>query len=107
MTKSIKLELEIIKNIILATVPTEKIYLFGSYAYGTPRDDSDVDIYVVLKDDTPCRELEAGQMIDHALYGKRTMTTDLIVKKQAAFAYRQGAPTLEREVAQKGMLLYG
>jgi predicted nucleotidyltransferase len=107
MKNPIRRELETITKIILATVPTEKIYLFGSYAYGTPRDDSDVDIYVVLKDDAPFRELEAGQMIDHALYGKRTMTTDLIVKKQAGFAYRQGAPTLEREVAQKGVLLYG
>jgi predicted nucleotidyltransferase len=28
----------------------EKIILFGSYAYGTPREESDIDIYVVLKD---------------------------------------------------------
>jgi predicted nucleotidyltransferase len=107
MEKSITVELETIKNIILKTVPTEKIYLFGSYAYGTPTDDSDLDIYVVIKDDAPFREIEAGQMIDHALYGKRVMSTDLIVKKQSGFAYRQGAPTLEREVAQKGVLLYG
>jgi DNA polymerase sigma len=107
MIQSIKSELETIKNIILATVPTEKIYLFGSYAYGTPTDNSDLDIYVVMKDNAPFRDIEAGQMIDHALYGNRTMTTDLIVKKQSGFAYRQGAPTLEREVAQKGVLLYG
>ena len=25
-----------IRDIIIKTVPTEKIYLFGSYAYGTP-----------------------------------------------------------------------
>ena len=29
----------------------EKIILFGSYAYGTPHEDSDVDILVVM----PCR----------------------------------------------------
>src|SRR4051812_20581320 len=28
--------------------PPEKIILFGSYAYGTPHEDSDVDILVVL-----------------------------------------------------------
>ena len=29
----------------------EKIILFGSYAYGTPDANSDIDIYVVTKDE--------------------------------------------------------
>ncbi|MDR3327151.1 MAG: nucleotidyltransferase domain-containing protein, partial [Prevotellaceae bacterium] len=43
-----------IKDSILKTVgeDCEKIILFGSYAYGTPRDGSDYDVFVVLKDDT-------------------------------------------------------
>src|SRR6266851_8677704 len=36
----------------------EKIILFGSYAYGTPHEDSDVDILVVM----PCRN-----RINHAV----------------------------------------
>ena len=36
MTESVKNELSDICRIIDATVDTEKIYLFGSYAYGTP-----------------------------------------------------------------------
>ena len=39
MTESVKNELSDICRIIDATVDTEKIYLFGSYAYGTPTDD--------------------------------------------------------------------
>ena len=38
MTESVKNELSDICRIIDATVDTEKIYLFGSYAYGTPTD---------------------------------------------------------------------
>ncbi|MDR3110323.1 MAG: nucleotidyltransferase domain-containing protein, partial [Planctomycetaceae bacterium] len=41
MDKKIADELETIKNIIVQTVPVEQIYLFGSYAYGTPNEDSD------------------------------------------------------------------
>jgi predicted nucleotidyltransferase len=43
-----------IKDSILKTVgeDCEKIFLFGSYAYGTPKDGSDYDVFVVLKDDT-------------------------------------------------------
>ena len=47
MTESVKNELSDICRIIDATVDTEKIYLFGSYAYGTPTDDSDYDLCVI------------------------------------------------------------
>jgi len=41
------------KQIIEKLMPLkpEKIILFGSYAYGTPNEDSDLDLYVVTKDD--------------------------------------------------------
>jgi predicted nucleotidyltransferase len=41
-------------DMILETVGEdgEKIILFGSYAYGTPREERDIDIYAVLKDGT-------------------------------------------------------
>ena len=40
---------EIIKK--LKPLNLEKIILFGSYAYGTPNEDSDLDLYVVTSDD--------------------------------------------------------
>ncbi len=46
---SIRSELDTLTKIIVDTVPVEQIYLFGSYAYGTPHTDSDLDLYVVLK----------------------------------------------------------
>ena len=41
------------KQIIEKLMPLkpEKIILFGSYAYGTPTEDSDLDLYVVTNDD--------------------------------------------------------
>jgi len=44
-----KIQEEIIKK--LAPLDLEKIILFGSHAYGTPHKDSDIDLYVVTKDD--------------------------------------------------------
>jgi len=35
----------------LAPLEVEKIVLFGSYAYGEPNENSDIDLYVVTKDD--------------------------------------------------------
>ena len=45
-------EILAIKDSILHTVGNdcEKIILFGSHAYGTPRETSDYDVFVVLKD---------------------------------------------------------
>ncbi|MDR0624068.1 MAG: nucleotidyltransferase domain-containing protein [Treponema sp.] len=59
MTSAIQAELETLTSIIVNTVPVEQIYLFGSYAYGTPHKDSGLDLYVVLKDDAPIRLLDA------------------------------------------------
>ena len=41
------------KQIVEKLMPLnpEKIILFGSYAYGKPNEDSDLDIYVVTNDD--------------------------------------------------------
>ncbi len=48
------LDIEEIKSEIverLKPLNPDKIILFGSYAYGTPHRDSDIDLYVVTNDD--------------------------------------------------------
>lgn len=35
----------------LSSLNLDKVILFGSYAYGTPDEDSDIDLYVVTKDE--------------------------------------------------------
>jgi len=42
-----------------------------------------------------------------AFMGKKTMPADVLVSKKSGFQRRLTAPTLEREIATKGMLLYG
>jgi predicted nucleotidyltransferase len=39
----VRVELDTLTKVIVETVPVEQIYLFGSYAYGTPHKDSDTD----------------------------------------------------------------
>lgn len=107
MDTRIQEQIEIIKNSILDTVPVEQLFLFGSYAYGTPGKDSDLDFYVVMKDEAPYRVGEALDMIGMALHGKKSIPVDVILAKKRRLLYRLGAPTLEREVKQKGVLLYG
>jgi predicted nucleotidyltransferase len=87
MNRKIERELEKIKNIIVSTAPVEQIWLFGSYAYGTPRKDSDLDIYVVLKDDAPYREVEILDKIGLALFGKKSVPTDILALKKNRFIF--------------------
>ena len=107
MNQAVEDQIAILKDLILETIPVEQIYLFGSYANGTPTNDSDLDMYVIMKDDAPLPEIEAEQKIALAFIGKKTMPADILVSKKSRFEHRLSAPTLEREVATKGMIIYG
>lgn len=107
MERRIRDELNILKDIILDTVPVEQIFLFGSYVNGTPHADSDLDIYVVMPENADIREIDAMRLIHRAIRDKKTMPVDVIVSKRNKFNQRKSTPTIERQIAQEGMLLYG
>jgi predicted nucleotidyltransferase len=63
-TNTIKLsdELETRIRDALAPLHPEKVILFGSYAWGQPTEDSDIDLYIVTQDDfTPTTYEESMQ----------------------------------------------
>jgi len=105
--QNIKKELDIIKESVLKTVPAEAIYLFGSYAYGTPDKDSDFDIYVVIPDAVQGNPLDISADIMTGLYKKIKTPLDLMVGKSSVFNSRKEAPTLQKTIARQGVLLYG
>ena len=96
-----------ISQIIANTVPVEAIYLFGSYAYGTPNKDSDVDLYVVFKDEMAIRELDAITTILKAIDPVKNMSMDILGLKQNRFDDMKLYATLERKIAREGVKLYG
>ncbi|MCL2513238.1 MAG: nucleotidyltransferase domain-containing protein [Oscillospiraceae bacterium] len=105
--EKIQKELDLIKESILKTVPAEEIYLFGSYAYGTPHKDSDLDIYVVVPDSVQRKPLDVAVEIRDSLYKKINMPMDLQIGKHSVFHRRKEGPTIQRTVAQRGVKLYG
>ena len=107
MEAAIQAELDKLKELIINAMPVEQIYLFGSYAYGTPRKDSDLDLYVVLKDDIPMRDLDAGLQIALAIARKKSMPVDIIAKKKKDFINRLDDITLERKINRDGIRIYG
>ena len=107
MDGNVQAELEKLKELIINAIPVEQIYLFGSYAYGNPNKDSDLDLYVVLKDDIPIRELDAGVKIMSVIRQAKTKPVDIIATKKSKYLKLITGPTMERKIAREGIKIYG
>ena len=97
-----------IKDTILNTVgeTCEKIILFGSHAYGTPREDSDYDFFVVLEDDSE-KPILVLQKIYRGLAKSPMLTpVDVLANYKSRFEWRSKQPTIERRIANDGFVLY-
>jgi predicted nucleotidyltransferase len=105
--KSIGQELDMLKDIIIQTVPVDQIFLFGSFAYGTPHKDSDLDLMVILKDDAAIRDMDAIIKIRYAIDERKSMPVDIVVSRHSAFGRRKEAPVIERKIAREGLCIYG
>jgi predicted nucleotidyltransferase len=81
----------------------EQIILFGSYAHGQPREESDVDLLVIMEHEGRGRELRS--QINRAV-GYR-FTTDLVVRRPADVQRRYGEhDPLIRDAIDNGKVLY-
>lgn len=82
----------------------DKIILFGSYAYGQPHPESDVDLLVIMPaHDVVNQEIRIGLALD------RPFLHDIVVRtpKQIERGLREGdCDWFLREVMEKGRVLY-
>jgi len=87
-----------IKNSILSTVGDgcEKIFLFGSYANGTSRKDSDYDFYVVLKDGSE-NPILIMQKIYENLCDTNYIPVDVLANNKFNFEKHCIQPTYRKE----------
>jgi predicted nucleotidyltransferase len=93
---------ELIKRIASHFHP-EKIILFGSYAYGNPRPESDVDLLVIME--TNLRETEQALLIRK--YVNPLFGVDILVYTPSRLAQRlKWGDSFLREVIQKGLVVY-
>jgi len=92
---------------IVTELKPEKIILFGSYAYGNPTPDSDVDLLIVME--TNGKEKEMYRAASMLLY-PRQFPVDIIVKtpKEVEEAIKGGKDNsfFIREIIKKGMVIY-
>ncbi|MDR2704824.1 MAG: nucleotidyltransferase domain-containing protein [Planctomycetaceae bacterium] len=99
-------EIQDVIGIIKNVVNCEKIYLFGSRAYGNSDETSDFDIYVVLSNDS-IRPLEIRRRIyKKLLANKINKSVDILAGYACDFKSLSELPSLERKIVREGILVY-
>jgi len=83
----------------------EKIYLFGSYAYGEPNENSDVDVCVIIKNEINRPEMQLK--IKTILHDNKIVPSDILVYNSNIFYDALKLKNIERVIANKGKILYG
>ena len=83
----------------------ERIILFGSYAYGTPTEDSDVDLLVVMRHEG---DPVGKATVIRSSFAHPRFPLDLLVRDPEVLAWRIAYNDwFLRECVEKGRVLYG
>ena len=85
INNELELELKKLATKIKEITPATKIYLFGSYAYGTPTDESDIDLCILTDENK--RKLEILREIRRNI-GDINYPLDILVYKTDEFKER-------------------
>ena len=94
---------DVVRQIVEKFRP-QKIILFGSYAHGNPRPESDVDLLVVM--DTKLKETKQALLIDQSL-DRDLFGLDLIVHTPKNLAKRIAmGDSFLKEITTQGELVY-
>jgi len=98
--------LEKVVERLKAEFQPEEIFLFGSHAWGTPHEDSDVDLMVIVRESGE-RAIRRMQRAHHCL-GDLDMSKDVFVQTRAEFdRYRHLRASIQHQILQSGRKLYG
>lgn len=87
----------------LRSINLTKAILFGSYAYGTPHKDSDIDLLVIL--DTDKNFHQRIQQVRPLLPANKAI--DLIVLTPQEYQKAKISNLLVREIESRGKVIYG
>ena len=91
---------------LVAEYAPQKVVLFGSYAYGTPGPDSDIDLLIIKE--TPERFLDRWITVQHILTGThRTFPVETLVLTPQEIEKRLAiGDQFIAEALEKGEVLY-
>lgn len=100
----VKERLKKIVKIIVENFDPEKIILFGSYAYGNPKMDSDIDLMIIMHTDL---QPHRRSVLLRKLLKDIGIPKDIVVKTPDEFnRFKDIVGTITYPAAHKGKVLY-
>lgn len=91
---------------LVAEFAPEQVWLFGSYAWGEPTEDSDLDLVVVVPSSNE-RSIERVRRAHRTLRGLG-MPKDVLVHTKPEFeTFRDVVSSLTYKIIHEGRLIYG
>lgn len=96
---------EIVKRLVECLHP-EKIILFGSHAYGSPTEASDIDLMVVVPESDQPRYRRAQEAYG-CLWGLTAPVEILVLTREELEEMAQVPASLVRQALQRGKVIYG
>lgn len=95
---------EVTKRLINTYTPLA-IYLFGSYAWGTPTEESDLDLLIVV-DTSHEKSFKRSIAGHHALFGLHVFKDLLVLTKKEFEEEAEQTSSLCFKIKQQGKVLY-
>jgi len=100
-------DINLVINTISKKFSPSKIFLFGSYAFGTPTSDSDLDLCIVA-DLNGKRKLDLIREIRREISRTLNVPIDILLYSEDEFSLRSSLQnTLEYKIQKDGKLMNG
>lgn len=97
-------EIKKITDVIVEKYQPEKIYLFGSFAWGTPTKDSDVDLFVVKR--SKKSSIEMMQEVYEIIFGVGGAVDVLVYTPEQLERRKELGDPFVLKIINNGKLLY-
>ena len=103
MNEEIKVELDKYIDFISSLAGVLQIYLFGSYANGTQKKTSDIDLMVIVENDLD--PFKTAYKIRRGLTDT-DLVLDVAVNRKSAFEEAKENSSFQKKIKETGVLLY-
>jgi predicted nucleotidyltransferase len=98
-------EINKLVNQIIHEFPAKEIFLFGSYAVGNFKEESDIDLCIIT--DKEARKIDLLKQVRRVIAPVVTKPVDLLVYKEDEFYERAGLnTTFEYKIKNEGIKIY-
>jgi predicted nucleotidyltransferase len=103
MSDEIKAELDKYVEFISSITGVLRIYLFGSYASGEPRNNSDIDLMIIVENNLD--PFKTAYKIRRGL-SETDLALDIVVNRITAFEEASVIASFQKSIKENGVLLY-